>query len=304
MNFRHPGRNEGVQHQMFPKHAAILRPQMIPSPRMAHQSCVEPKDLWLRHDLAPPTRGKRSHQVGDVGDLIDLQPVHDRGAADLAFRGELRDVEQPTALAQQQFQHAQKTGPLLQPEQFLHVTGKIGIQPFAIEFRIAFGRQQRGRQPSAQQAFPHIGDAERRNSSCSTGTSSTTRLRPVRLSRNFCVAARVDEPVARIFSLGNPSAPIFSKRLGSGSWWTSSNTTNRFFTDRKKLSGSRKRSATLGKSQLRNSVSGRLCASTVLPTRRGPVSQTMDACFHAAASRSFQRGRSIIQNTLLLDVYL
>jgi hypothetical protein len=67
-----------------------------------------------------------------------------------------------------------------------------------------------------------------------------------------------------------------------------------FFTDRKKLSGSRNRSATLGRSQLRNSASGRLWASTVLPARRGPVSQTMDACFHAATSLSVQKGRLII----------
>ena len=56
-----------------------------------------------------------------------------------------------------------------------------------------------------------------------------------------------------------------------------SNTTNRFFIDRKKPFGSRNRSATLGRSQFRNSVSGRRWAGTVLPTRRGPGSQTMDA---------------------------
>jgi hypothetical protein len=49
-----------------------------------------------------------------------------------------------------------------------------------------------------------------------------------------------------------------------------------FFTDLKKLSGSRNRSATLGRSQFKNSASARLCASTVLPVRRGPASQTRE----------------------------
>ena len=57
------------------------------------------------------------------------------------------------------------------------------------------------------------------------GTAVLTRLRPVRVSRNFRVAARVEEPMARIFSSGKLSAPIFRRRLGSLNWWTSSKTT-------------------------------------------------------------------------------
>lgn len=50
-----------------------------------------------------------------------------------------------------------------------------------------------------------------------TGSSWTSRFRPVSESWNFFVADRVDEPVARIFRCGKASAPIFSSRLGSGS---------------------------------------------------------------------------------------
>jgi hypothetical protein len=45
------------------------------------------------------------------------------------------------------------------------------------------------------------------------------------VSRNFLLAASVEEPVARIFNFGKPSAPIFRTRAGSRSWCTSSNTT-------------------------------------------------------------------------------
>lgn len=51
----------------------------------------------------------------------------------------------------------------------------------------------------------------------SSGSRCTRRLRPASVSRNFRLAARVDEPVARIFSFGNRSAPILSSRAGSHS---------------------------------------------------------------------------------------
>ena len=43
-----------------------------------------------------------------------------------------------------------------------------------------------------------------------------------KVSRNFLLAASVEEPVARILRCGKASAPILSTRLGSLSWWTSS----------------------------------------------------------------------------------
>ena len=48
------------------------------------------------------------------------------------------------------------------------------------------------------------------------------------MSLNFLLAAKVDEPVARILNFGNPSAPIFNRRAGSRNWWISSNTTTGF----------------------------------------------------------------------------
>ena len=167
-----------------------------------------------------------------MGHLIDLQPVGDRRPADAALGGEPGNVEQPAALPQQQFQHAQKPGALLQPEQLLHVPREIGIQPFGVKLGVVLLREQGGRQPAAQQPLPHVRDAEGGQLLVEHGTSSTTRLRPVRLSRNFCVAARVEEPVARMRNRGNASAPILSSRLGSGSWWTSSRTTVGWRTER------------------------------------------------------------------------
>jgi hypothetical protein len=190
---------------------------MIPAARVADQPRVESEHLRLRDDLAPPARRKRPHQMRDVRDLINLQPVRDRGPADLAFGGQLRHVQHPAALAHQQFQHAQKSGALLQPEKLLHVAREVGIQPLGVEFGIVFLREQGGRQPPRNKRSRKSVTPKAGNSSCNTGTSSTTRLRPVRLSRNFCVAASVEEPVARIFNLGKPSAPIFNSRLGSGS---------------------------------------------------------------------------------------
>ena len=60
------------------------------------------------------------------------------------------------------------------------------------------------------------------HSSQSTGYGCTSRFRPVSESRNFPVAASVDEPVARIRSPGYSSAAILSRRLGSAIRCTSS----------------------------------------------------------------------------------
>ena len=79
MDLRQPGGNKRVQHQMFPQHTAVLRSQMIPASRMAHQPRVESEHLGLRHDLAPNARRKWPHQMRNVRDLIDLQPVRDGG---------------------------------------------------------------------------------------------------------------------------------------------------------------------------------------------------------------------------------
>ena len=96
------------------------------------------------HFLASSARRKRSHQMHDMRDLINLQPVRDGGPTDLALRGKLGDIQHPTALAQQQFEHTQKRRSLLQPEQFLHVARKVGIQA-QDEKRAASFAQPRGR---------------------------------------------------------------------------------------------------------------------------------------------------------------
>lgn len=57
--------------------------------------------------------------------------------------------------------------------------------------------------------------------------------------------------MARIFNFEEkPSAPIFSIRAGSCSWWISSNTTTGFAQERKNTGGSRTMSSTVGRSQL------------------------------------------------------
>ncbi len=86
-----------------------------------------------------------------MGDLINIQPVRNRGPANLAFASQLRHVEHPAALPHQQFQHAQKSGAFLQPEQLLYVAGKVGILPLGVKLRIVLFSEQRGRQSPAQQ---------------------------------------------------------------------------------------------------------------------------------------------------------
>ena len=96
----------------------------------------------------------------DMGDLKNLQPVGQGGAADLAFPCQLRHIQHASALPQQQFKEAQEGGPFLQPEQFLHITREIGVEPFTVELRIGFLRQQRGWQTTAQQPVPQIDDSK------------------------------------------------------------------------------------------------------------------------------------------------
>ena len=162
MNLRQPRRDERVEHQMFPKRAAIFRPKMIPAARVANQARVEAKYFGLRDNFAPSARRKRTDHMHRVRHLINLQPVDHGGAADLAFRGELGHVQHPAALAQQQLQHAQEPGALLQPEKLLHVAREIGVLPFGIKLTAVFLRQQRRRQSAAQQTHPDIRHVKRR----------------------------------------------------------------------------------------------------------------------------------------------
>ena len=127
--------------------------------------------------------------------------------------GQARDFQHSSALAQDQFQHPQEFRTLAEMEQFLDIAGIVGIQPFGIKFRVRRRRQQGlGQSPRSNRAWisatPKAAD-----SSANTGVSSTTRLRPARLSLNFVVAARVEEPVARTFRPGKASAAILSTRL-------------------------------------------------------------------------------------------
>jgi hypothetical protein len=78
----------------------------VPTP-VAEGGCLGP---W-RHAGADAARGTRSQTQGTRGPSL----------GGWAPGGELADIEHSAALAQQQFQHAQKPRPLLQPEEFLHV---------------------------------------------------------------------------------------------------------------------------------------------------------------------------------------
>ena len=137
--------------------------------------------------------------------------------------GRLSPQRVASAEAQNAFDELEETTPLLDSEQFLDIPRVIRIEPFRVNPPGSYSsdsnaggsppRSSRGRRSATPKAL---------SSSCRTGTRWRLRVRPVRLSRNLRVAASVDDPVARILSRGNPSAPIFSRLPGSGSWWTSS----------------------------------------------------------------------------------
>ncbi len=102
MNPGHAGRDKRIQHQVLPKHAAILRPQTVPPAGVADQPGVKAEDLELGDNLPPSARRKGPHQMNHVGYLIDFQPIRDGRPADAALGGQSGNVQQPAALPQQQ----------------------------------------------------------------------------------------------------------------------------------------------------------------------------------------------------------
>jgi hypothetical protein len=57
---------------------------------------------------------------------------------------------------------SRESGAFLQPEQLLHVAGKVGILPLGVKFRIVIFSEQRGRQSPAQQTQAQIRHTEGR----------------------------------------------------------------------------------------------------------------------------------------------
>ena len=100
--------------------------------------------------------------MDNVGRLIDLEPVHDRGPADPAFGREPGDIEHSAALPEQQLQQSEKRGALFQMKELLHIAREIGVQPFRVKLGVQFGREQRGWHAAAQKPVAEVGHAKGR----------------------------------------------------------------------------------------------------------------------------------------------
>lgn len=145
---------------MFPQCAAIIRAQAIPPARIAHHSRIEREDLGLRDDLAPALARERRDDVHAVGDLVDIQPVHDRGATDFRLLGQSRHIQQAATLAHQQLEHAKESAAFLHTEQFLHIAREIGIEPLGEELVAEARVQQDLRQSSESKAVGDVSDTK------------------------------------------------------------------------------------------------------------------------------------------------
>jgi len=74
---------------MLPEQTAVFRTQGVPAPRVGHEAGVESKDARLGDDLAASAASEGTHQMDDLRDLVNLQPVRHGRPADLAFAGDL-----------------------------------------------------------------------------------------------------------------------------------------------------------------------------------------------------------------------
>jgi len=156
VNLLHRSRHQRIQDEMLPEEAAVFGAELIPATGMTDKSGVESIELWPRDKFPATASGEGSQEMGDVGCLQDLHPVHDRRTTYPGVFRERSDLQKPTALTKDQFHQQEKCTALLHAEHFLNVPGEIGVEPLGVEFPVRLFRKKGRREATAQESVVQI----------------------------------------------------------------------------------------------------------------------------------------------------
>ena len=166
VNLLHRSRHQSVEYEVFPEESAVFGAELVPATGMTDKSGVESIELWPRDKFPSTATGEGSQEMGDVGCLQDLHPVHDRRTTYPGVFRERSDLQKPSTLTKNQFHQQEKCTALLHSEHFLNVPSEIGVEPLGVEFPVRLFREQSRREAPAQETVVQIRHAKGRQFLC------------------------------------------------------------------------------------------------------------------------------------------
>jgi hypothetical protein len=145
---------------MLPELAAVFRAEVPPTAYVSDETRIEPVGLRLCEQLALSACVIGTQDMHDVSHLQGVEIGHDRGTTEPNGLRKARDLEESPALTQQGLGELQERAALLDPEELLHVSCEVRVQPLALELGVDSSCEQRLRQTAEEEAIFDAIDTE------------------------------------------------------------------------------------------------------------------------------------------------